>query len=269
MTMAIRIDRVTRAFGETVALSEISLTIPDGQFVSLVGPSGCGKSTLLAIIAGLDPATTGRVEVGSTPGVVFQEPALFPWRNIRDNVAFGPEMQGVKKAERYSRADAALRMVHLTRFAHAFPHQLSGGMRQRAAIARALVSDPAVLLMDEPFAALDAQTRTLLQAELLTVWERTRKTVVFVTHALDEALYLSDRIILMSARPGRVLADLTVDAPRPRDPQADPALASLRAHLLALLSAEVEALARAEHDGDWQGLARPAPPATANIGAEI
>jgi NitT/TauT family transport system ATP-binding protein len=267
--LPIKITEVSKVFSNTVALTDVNLTIPDGQFISLVGPSGCGKSTLLAIIAGLDKASTGQVSVGSAPGVVFQEPALFPWRTVRDNVAFGLEMQGIGKTERLARAESALKMVHLSRFSGAFPHQLSGGMRQRAAIARALVSDPTVLLMDEPFAALDAQTRSLLQVELLSVWERTRKTVVFVTHGLDEALFLSDRIILMSARPGRIIADILIDAPHPRDPQADPTLAALRSRLMTLLSAEVEALARAEHDGDWEGVVRPEAPAIANVGAEI
>lgn len=265
--MPIHIAGVTKVFSSnggkggggrgTRALDEVNLTIDDGTFVSLVGPSGCGKSTLLSIIADLDTPTTGTVTGAGRPGVVFQEAALFPWRTIRDNVAFGLEMQGVPKAERRARADEALRMVHLLRFADAHPHELSGGMRQRAAIARALVTDPQILLMDEPFGALDAQTRALLQAELLGVWERTRKTVLFVTHGLDEALTLSDRILLMSARPGHIIGDFAVDAPRhvdaplARDPQSDPTLAALRDRLMELLSAEVEAVAQAERDEDW------------------
>jgi NitT/TauT family transport system ATP-binding protein len=266
----IQIEGIGKSFRGVVALEDIQLTIPDGQFVSVVGPSGCGKSTLLALIAGLETATTGIVRRDGQPGMVFQEAALFPWRTVRDNVAFGLQMRGVAREERATRANEALRLVHLSRFAGHFPHELSGGMRQRAAIARALVTDPAVLLMDEPFASLDAQTRALLQAELLLVWEGTRKTVVFVTHSLDEALMLSDRIVLMSARPGRIINDILVDAPRPRDPQANPALASLRARLMEILSAEVEAVARAEHDGDWDGLTqRGAPRPEANVGADI
>jgi len=266
----IRVENVTRDFGGgVVALDDVSLSITDGEFVSLIGPSGCGKSTLLAILAGLDRPTRGAVTTGGKVGMVFQDPALFPWRTVRDNVAFGLEMQGVRKDVRGGRADEALRMVHLSRFAGAFPHQLSGGMRQRAAIARALVTDPDVLLMDEPFGALDAQTRSLLQAELISIHQSTRKTVVFVTHGMDEALALSDRIVLLSARPGRVVCDLTVDAPRPRDPQGDPALASLRAHLLSLLSREVEAVARAEHDAGWSGTVHAPADARDNVGAEI
>jgi NitT/TauT family transport system ATP-binding protein len=280
--MPIHIEGVTKVYGgagrQTEALRPTDLTIADGTFVSLIGPSGCGKSTLLSIVAGLEPATAGAVTGAGRPGVVFQEAALFPWRTIRDNVAFGLQMQGVPKAERRERAAEALRMVHLLRFADAFPHELSGGMRQRAAIARALVTDPPVLLMDEPFGALDAQTRALLQAELLSVWERTRKTVLFVTHGLDEALALSDRILLMSARPGRIIGDFAVDAPRhseaaqPRDPRADPALAALRARLMEMLTAEVEAVARAERDEDWLedlGGRRGHPTAKENIGADI
>jgi NitT/TauT family transport system ATP-binding protein len=207
--------------------------------------------------------------------MVFQEAALFPWRTLLANVSFGLEMRGgLSKAEQKARAAEALRQVHLSRFADSYPHQLSGGMRQRAALARALVLDPSILLMDEPFGALDAQTRSLLQAELLTVWERTRKTVLFVTHSLDEALFLSDRIVLLSARPGRVVGDYLVDAPRPRDPRTDTALAALRSRLLAQLSHEIETVARAEHDPDWQAeidapRTPPEPKAVENIGADI
>jgi NitT/TauT family transport system ATP-binding protein len=246
--MSIQIENVQKFFGSVEALSPVTLTIPDGQFVSLLGPSGCGKSTLLAILAGLETASGGTVTGTGRIGMVFQEAALFAWRTVRDNVAFGLQMQGVSETERRERADAALRMVHLSRFAEAFPHELSGGMRQRAAIARAMITEPDVLLMDEPFAALDAQTRELLQTELLDLWERRRPTVVFVTHGLDEALTLSDRIVLLSARPGRVLADLTVEAPRPRDPQTNPELAALRTELRELLAAEVAIVSRAEWD---------------------
>jgi NitT/TauT family transport system ATP-binding protein len=207
--------------------------------------------------------------------MVFQEAALFPWRTLLANVSFGLEMRGgLSKIERKERASEALRLVHLSQFADAYPHQLSGGMRQRAALARALVLDPNILLMDEPFGALDAQTRSLLQAELLAIWERTRKTVLFVTHSLDEALFLSDRIVLLSARPGRVVGDYLVDAPRPRDPRTDTALAALRSRLLAQLSHEIETVARAEHDTDWQAeidapRTPPEPKAGENIGADI
>ncbi|MBC7807056.1 MAG: ABC transporter ATP-binding protein [Akkermansiaceae bacterium] len=268
--MPITISEVGRKYpGGIVALESVSLVIPDGQFVSLIGPSGCGKSTLLAMLAGLDAPTTGRVAVSGRVGMVFQEPALFPWRSVRDNVSFGLQMRGVGKRERESRADDALKMVHLSRFAGAYPHELSGGMRQRAAIARALVADPEVLLMDEPFGALDAQTRSLLQSELLSVWETTRKTVVFVTHGMDEALTLSDRIVLLSARPGRIIADIVIDAPHPRDPQTDPTLRAAYEMLRDLLTKEVESVARAEHDGDWEGVGKRTMEPEASVGADI
>ncbi|MES2462042.1 MAG: ABC transporter ATP-binding protein [Armatimonadota bacterium] len=272
---AIRLSEVGVSFGPVEAARDITLTIPSGQFVSLIGPSGCGKSTLLSVVAGLEKASRGTVAVNGQAGMVFQEAALFPWRNLRDNVSFGLEMRGgLSKAEQKARASEALRQVHLSRFADSYPHQLSGGMRQRAALARALVLDPSILLMDEPFGALDAQTRSLLQAELLAVWERTRKTVLFVTHSLDEALFLSDRIVLLSARPGRVVGDYLVNAPRPRDPRTDSALAALRSRLLAQLSHEIETVARAEHDTDWQAeidapRTPPEPQARENIGADI
>lgn len=239
--MAIRVQNVTKSFRQTEALAEISLNIEKGEFVSLLGPSGCGKSTLLAILAGLETPTTGRVEVEGPVGVVFQEPALFPWRTVRDNVAFGLEMAGVTKAERQSRADTLLDKVHLKEFAGAFPHELSGGMRQRAAIARALSQRPSLLLMDEPFGALDAQTRSLLQEEVRSLWQEYRPTVVFVTHDIEEALLLSDRIALFSARPGRIVEEFRISSAHPRDPQGDPDLIALRSRLRQLLSAEVGA----------------------------
>jgi ABC-type nitrate/sulfonate/bicarbonate transport system, ATPase component len=248
---AVRLEGVTRRYPNGVeALEDVSLDIAPGSFVSLLGPSGCGKSTLLSLLAGLDAPSEGRVVVGGRVGVVFQEAALFPWRTVRDNVAFGLEMQGVAKAERRARAEALLRRVHLSRFAGAFPHELSGGMRQRAAIARALATEPDILLMDEPFGALDAQTRALLQAELLSLWEGSEQTVVFVTHSLDEALRLSDRVVLLSARPGRVIGDFPVRAPRPRSPQTDASLAVLRGELDALLAREVRSVSEAEWGGN-------------------
>lgn len=272
---AIKLNEVGVSFGPVEAARDVTLTIPSGQFVSLIGPSGCGKSTLLSVVAGLEKASRGTVTVVGHTGMVFQEAALFPWRTLLGNVSFGLQMRGgLSKAEQKTRASDALRLVHLSRFADSYPHQLSGGMRQRAALARALVLDPDILLMDEPFGALDAQTRSLLQAELLAVWERTRKTVLFVTHSLDEALFLSDRIVLLSARPGRVVSDYLVDAPRPRDPRTDSALAALRARLLTRLSEEIEMVARAEHDIDWHAetdapRTPPEPQARENVGADI
>lgn len=243
---------LTRQFpGGTLALERISLTIPDGQFVSLVGPSGCGKSTLLSLLAGLDRPSGGTVSGVQRPAVVFQEAALYPWKTVLQNVAFGLELRGLSKTECHTRAEAALRTVHLARFSGAYPHELSGGMRQRAAIARALVLEPDALFLDEPFGALDAQTRALLQNELLALWERTRISVVFVTHSLEEAVALSDRVILMASRPGRIIADVAIDAPRPRDLRRNLALAGIQDRLLAQLSEEVARVAAQEYDTDW------------------
>jgi nitrate ABC transporter ATP-binding subunit len=210
---------------DTPALVDISLSIAEGEFLCLLGPSGCGKSTLLKIIAGLIPATSGRIAINgkavSGPGperaVVFQDYALFPWMTVRDNVEFGLEARKLPVAERREVSSRLLKVVGLSDFADRFPHQLSGGMKQRVSIARALAVDPSLLLMDEPFGALDAQTRQLLQDELLRIWREYRKTVVFVTHSIEEAIYLSDRIVVMTARPGRVKQIVMVPEPRPRD----------------------------------------------------
>ena len=209
----------------TPALEGVTLEIRDKEFVCLVGPSGCGKTTLLRIIAGLETPTTGSVTIdgsavtGPDPkrGMVFQEYSLFPWRRVIDNIAFGLEMKGVSREERRQTAEYYLKMVGLSRFRDAYPFELSGGMRQRVAIARALANDPDVLLMDEPFGALDAQTRNRMQKELLCLWKKTEKTIVFVTHSVDEAVYLSDRIIVLSPRPGSVQEIITIPWPRPRD----------------------------------------------------
>jgi NitT/TauT family transport system ATP-binding protein len=207
------------------ALRNISLQVDAGQFISIVGASGCGKTTLLRIVDGLAMPTRGEVRVdglavtrpGPDRGFVFQSDALFPWRTVQDNVIFGLEVQGKSKREALERADRLINLVGLTGFEQHFPHELSGGMRQRANLARALTIDPDVLLMDEPFASLDAQTRELMQAELLRVWRSNRKTVLFVTHQIDEAVYLADRVVVMTSRPGQVKAVLDVDIPRPRD----------------------------------------------------
>jgi NitT/TauT family transport system ATP-binding protein len=210
---------------QTPALVDINLRIAEGEFVCLLGPSGCGKSTLLKIIAGLIPASSGRIAINgkavSGPGperaVVFQDYALFPWMTVRDNVEFGLEARKLPAVERREVSSRLLKVVGLSDFADRFPHQLSGGMKQRVSIARALAVDPSLLLMDEPFGALDAQTRQLLQDELLRIWREYRKTVVFVTHSIEEAIYLSDRIVVMTARPGRVKQIVMVPEPRPRD----------------------------------------------------
>jgi NitT/TauT family transport system ATP-binding protein len=208
---------------EVAALDAIDVTVEDEEFVAVLGPSGCGKSTLLNIIGGLAPSTAGRVvfEGARQPGTpltatVFQEFALFPWRTVQANVEFGLEELGVSAATRAERARHYLEMTELTGFEGRFPHQLSGGMRQRVGIARALAVEPAVLLMDEPFSALDAQTRTLMMQELLDLWARTRQSVLYVTHNIQEAVFMADRVVVLSRRPGRVLDIATVPLDRPR-----------------------------------------------------
>jgi len=225
-----------------VALYNISLAIRKNEFVSLLGPSGCGKTTLIRIIAGLLPADCGEVLVNgqavTIPGrdrcMVFQQFGLLPWRTVLSNVEFGLEIEGVPKDERSALAGQYLELVGLKGFEHYYPHQISGGMQQRVGIARALSKKPDILLMDEPFGAVDAQTREQLQEELLKIWSRTDTTVVFVTHSIDEALYLSDRVVVMQARPGRIKEEVSVDLPRPRwegDVKADPRFAQLRSQL--------------------------------------
>jgi len=238
-----------RAGAPLLALDDVSLEVRRGEFLALLGPSGCGKSTLLHVVAGL-VAADGTVAVngaavtgpGLDRGVVFQDYALFPWRTVAENVAFGLEIRGLAAAERARIAREQLRLVGLAGFEDRLPSQLSGGMKQRVAIARALAFDPEVLLMDEPFAALDAQTRELLQAELLRIWERTGKTIVFVTHSIDEAVFLAQRVAVITARPGRVKAIMDVELPSPRyvhDARATPEFVARRHALWELLSEEV------------------------------
>ena len=246
--MKLEVDRVSKQFdGDgsegTEALRDVSLSVADGEFVCLLGPSGCGKTTLLRIIAGLESPSGGEVRVDGLPvtgpaprlGMIFQDYSLYPWRGVIDNIAFGLELAGVEKAERLSRATDYLDLVGLEGFANAFPYELSGGMRQRVAVARALATDPAVVLMDEPFGALDAQTRNAMQRELLEIWAKTRKTVLFVTHSVDEAVFLADRIVVLSSRPGRVREIIDVPEPRPRDRTCD-GCAAIRRHVLGLIS---------------------------------
>ena len=213
--------------GALAALQEIDLTIRAGEFVSLIGPSGCGKSTLLRLIGDLTPASTGEVRLNGKPaaqarrareyGIVFQAPVLMEWRTVQRNVELPLEISGVARAERTERATAMLRLVELSDFAAKYPWQLSGGMQQRVAIARALAMDPALLLMDEPFGALDEMTRERLNLELMDIWRRTHTTVVFVTHSIPEAVFLSSRVAVMSARPGRITRLIDVDLPQPRE----------------------------------------------------
>ena len=225
----IAIDSVSHVFRTSgrqdhLALSNISLTIEDGAFVAILGPSGCGKSTLLYVVGGFVIPTEGVARVkgkaitgpGPDRGPVFQEFALFPWKSVLGNVMYGPRQQGIKSAEAEAQSRALIEMVGLKGFEHFYPKELSGGMKQRVALARTLAYHPAVLLMDEPFGALDAHTRTRLQNDLLNIWERDRKTVLFVTHSVDEAVFLSDRVVVMTRSPGRIKEVVEIDLPRPR-----------------------------------------------------
>ena len=213
----------------TEVFSGLSFAVDEGSFVGIVGPSGCGKSTLLLCLAGLTMPTRGAITVngravtGPDPevtGVVFQDPNLLPWLTVEDNIAFPLELKRVSKAERRSAAQGYLKLVGLQEFGSSYPHELSGGMRQRVAIARGLVQDPRIMLMDEPFAALDEQTRMKMGAEVLRIWEQTHKTVVFVTHNLTEAVFLCDKVIVLSARPAVILDTVDIDLPRPRTYEA-------------------------------------------------
>lgn len=247
----VSIKNVSRTFqkredgSETEALENISFEVEDGEFVCILGPSGCGKTTLLRIAAGLEVLGSGEILLngekitGPDPkrGMVFQQYSLFPWRTVIDNITFGLEMQGIEKNEARKRVEKYLELVGLDQFRKSYPHELSGGMQQRAAIARALANEPEVLFMDEPFGALDAQTRNVLQDELLKIWEQKHVTFLFVTHSVDEAVFLSDRIVVMSARPGRVKEIIKVDLPRPRS-RTSLEVNRLRDHVLKLLEEE-------------------------------
>jgi NitT/TauT family transport system ATP-binding protein len=229
------------------AIREISLSVEAGRFVVLIGPSGCGKSTFLYMVAGFEQPTRGQLLLDGTPitrpgpdrGIVFQEFVLYPWRTVRRNVSIGLEVQKVPRAERVARADQLLALVGLQGFEDRYPHELSGGMKQRVAIARALASDPEILLMDEPFGALDAQTRRVLTEDLLGIWEATRKTILFVTHSVQEAVLLADDVVALAARPTTVRRVFSVAQPRPRDPTS-PALLEIERELLGIISVEVD-----------------------------
>jgi len=234
--------------GEVSALEDVSLELGNEEFVCIVGPSGCGKTTLLKLMAGLLQPSEGEIEVDTGPtngrpknALAFQEHALFPWMSVLDNVAFGLRMQGVRKKESHARAKAFIDQVGLTRFTRSYPHELSVGMRQRASIARAFVADPEVLLMDEPFGSLDALTKLVLQEELLRIWSEHRKLVVYVTHDIEEAVLMGDRVLVMSGRPGRILEEIPIPLPRPRDllDREHPEIAKIRARVWKFLEVEV------------------------------
>jgi NitT/TauT family transport system ATP-binding protein len=247
--------------GRVTALQDVDLTVLKGQFCCIVGPSGCGKTTLLRIVAGLETHTSGELEIAhferSKPlhSMVFQDQSVFPWMSVEKNVAYGLRMRGVPNGERREIVSHYIDKVGLTAFRHAYPHQLSGGMKQRVSIARAFANDPEILLMDEPFAALDEQNKAILQEELLRIWEESRKTVLFITHSIDEALVLSDRALIMTARPGRLKADVPVTLKRPRgayEIRATEGYGDLSRRLWAALREEVQGGARDNTPGGTQ-----------------
>lgn len=251
---AISLSYKTTSGARLLALDNISLEVKPGEFLCIVGPSGCGKSTLLHLIAGLQPPTSGKILVDGTPVsgpgtdriLIFQELGLFPWLTVGGNVEFGMKMKNVGKAEREERMQYYLRLVHLSNFKDSYIHQLSGGMRQRVALARALATEPDVLLMDEPFAALDAQTRDLLHDELERIWAQTGRTIIFVTHNVREAARLGDRVVLLTFRPGRVKQEFSVNLPRPRHME-QPDVARTARDILDCLRDEINKSLEAEY----------------------
>ena len=239
----------TRSSSPVIALNNLSMTIPDKQLAVIVGPSGCGKSSLLDIVAGLREPTSGNCSLDGKAihgpskerGMVFQNYSLFPWLTVLKNVEFGPSLQGKPAKETTERARHYVNAVGLTNFENAYPNQLSGGMKQRVAIARSLANDPEVILMDEPFGALDSQTRVVMQQLLLGIWEKEHKTILFVTHDIDEALYLGEKVYVMSARPGRIIDTISVDFAHPRSYElsTEPAFIELKRRIQHSLHAEV------------------------------
>jgi len=255
MSGALEIDHLSQSYVDpyskeiVTAVGDVAASIPEGQFVSLIGPSGCGKTTVLNIVAGFLQPSGGEVRVdgsavagpGPDRGVVFQDFALFPWMTVESNIAFGLKMRGVPKGERRNRAREMAGLVGLAGFEQKFPHELSGGMRQRAGVARVLATEPSIMLMDEPFASIDAQTRRVLQQEVLRIWSTQKPTVLFVTHDVEEAIFMSDRVIVLGNRPSTVQADIMIDLPRPRtwnQVQGHPEFVRLRAQLLTMLGVE-------------------------------
>ena len=251
---SVTIKNVRKNYGTLEVVHGIHLTIEDGSFVVLLGPSGCGKSTLLRLVAGLETPTTGEIRLdgtrivgaGADRGVVFQSYTLFPWLNVRQNICFGLREKGMKLSQQHEISDRFIAQVGLRGFEDHFPKQLSGGMQQRVAIARALANDPKILLLDEPFGALDNQTRVLMQELLLGIWEQAQKTVMFITHDIDEAIFMASRVVVFSARPGRIKAEVAVDFPHPRHYtiKTSPEFMALKARLTEEI--RVEAIA-ADH----------------------
>jgi NitT/TauT family transport system ATP-binding protein len=247
--MMLKIEKLHKEFpkgdGKMVAIEDFSFEVHEGEFVCLLGPSGCGKTTILRIVAGLEKKTSGQLTLddkelkgpGSDRGMVFQEFALLPWRNVRKNVEFGLEIKGMRPEERKAQAEKYIDLVGLKGFESYLPKQLSGGMKQRVGIARALANDPEILLMDEPFGALDAQTRNQMQKELLRIWSETKKTVLFVTHSVDEAVFLADRVVVLTTRPSKIKEVFEIKQNRPRD-RADPEFLALRKRILLELEQE-------------------------------
>jgi NitT/TauT family transport system ATP-binding protein len=257
MRPAIRIRDLRKVFGQLIAIDGVSLDIAPGEFFMIVGPSGCGKTTLLRILAGLDSVTSGAIEI-ETPhsqrpvnSMIFQGDSIFPWMTVWDNAAYGLKMRRVPSSTVKEVVGHYLARTGLTRFAKYYPHQLSGGMRQRVSIARAFANDPEILLMDEPFSALDAQNKLLLQEELLHIWEEHKKTVVFITHSVDEAVFLGDRIMVMTAQPGKVKTFVPVPLARPRnimELQKMPQFGELIAHIWSSLREEVHRARQQEEE---------------------
>jgi len=260
--LSIEIKSVSKDFiskeKTTHTLDNINLSIKSGEFICLLGPSGCGKSTLLNIIAGLEKTSSGKLYLndkeiknpGTDRAFMFQDSALFPWLNVMENVEFGMKIKNVPKEERREKALKYLKMVHLTKFQNSYIHELSGGMRQRVALARALTLDSEVLLMDEPFSALDSQTRNILQLELQNIWWETKKTIIFVTHNVEEAVLLADKVVMMSANPGKIKKVFDIKLGRPRQAQSLD-LTYVSAEIMKELKDEVEKVAKAEYDSDW------------------
>jgi NitT/TauT family transport system ATP-binding protein len=257
MTAKLVVRGLDKSFDDLVVLDRIDLEVRQGEFVSLVGPSGCGKTTFLRIIAGLEGADAGSIQIdghelrapGVDRGFVFQADSLLPWRDVRSNASIGLEVNGRDTADDRSRVASLLRLVGLGGFERYHPRQLSGGMRQRVNLARALAVNPEVLLMDEPFASLDAQTREIMQTELLRIWSEGRKTVLFITHQIDEAVYLSDRVVVFSRRPGRVneIIDITLPRPRPLAVKRDPEFVRYVDHIWRLIERDVRQSVLEEH----------------------